>query len=59
MLYLSLFFIINLPFYGPNKVNSFYCDFPQVMKHACVDTDRLEFIIIANSGFISMVIFSL
>ncbi|XP_058396404.1 olfactory receptor 4F3/4F16/4F29-like [Diceros bicornis minor] len=48
-------FVINLPFCGPNKVDSFYCDFPRVMKLACVDTYKLEFVIITNSGFISMV----
>ncbi|XP_057580291.1 olfactory receptor 4F15-like [Hippopotamus amphibius kiboko] len=50
-------FVINLPFCGPNKVDSFYCDFPRVMKLACVDTYKLEFVIIANSGFISMAAF--
>lgn len=50
-------FVINLPFCGPNKVDSFYCDFPRIMKLACVDTYKLEFVIIANSGFISMATF--
>ena len=50
-------FVINLPFCGPNSVDSFYCDFPRVMKLACVDTYKLEFVIIANSGFISMATF--
>nr|XP_012422813.1 PREDICTED: olfactory receptor 4F17-like [Odobenus rosmarus divergens] len=50
-------FVINLPFCGPNEVDSFYCDFPRVMKLACVDTYKLEFVIIANSGFISMATF--
>ena len=27
-------FIINLPFCGPNKVDSFYCDFPRIIKLA-------------------------
>ncbi|XP_004475549.1 olfactory receptor 4F21-like [Dasypus novemcinctus] len=47
-------FVINLPFCGPNNVGSFYCDFPRVMKLACMDTYRLKFVITANSGFISM-----
>lgn len=47
-------FVTNLPFCCPNKVDSFYCDFPWVMKLACVDNYKLEFVIIANSGFISM-----
>ncbi|XP_037357672.1 olfactory receptor 4F15-like [Talpa occidentalis] len=50
-------FVINLPFCGPNKIDSFYCDFPRVMKLACVNTYKLEFIIIANSGLISMATF--
>ncbi|XP_047397924.1 olfactory receptor 4F4-like [Sciurus carolinensis] len=47
-------FVINLPFCGPNDVGSFYCDFPRVIKLACMDTYRLEFVVTANSGFISM-----
>ncbi|XP_074141201.1 olfactory receptor 4F15-like [Sminthopsis crassicaudata] len=47
-------FVINLPFCGPNKVESFYCDFPRVIKLACIDTYRLEFVVTANSGFISI-----
>ncbi|XP_010979509.2 olfactory receptor 4F21-like [Camelus dromedarius] len=47
-------FVINLPFCGPNNVGSFYCDFPRVIKLACIDTYRLEFVVTANSGFISM-----
>uniref|UniRef100_F7AK41 Olfactory receptor n=2 Tax=Monodelphis domestica TaxID=13616 RepID=F7AK41_MONDO len=47
-------FVINLPFCGPNKVESFYCDFPRVIKLACIDTYSLEFVVIANSGFISI-----
>lgn len=43
-------FVINFPFCGPNEVDSFYCDFPRVMKLACVDTYKLEFVIIANRG---------
>lgn len=47
-------FIINLPFCGPNKVDSFYCDFPRIIKLACTDGARFEFIVAANSGFMSM-----
>lgn len=47
-------FIINLPFCGSNKMGSFYCDFPRVIKLACIDTYRLEFVVTANSGLISM-----
>uniref|UniRef100_A0A5F8GAA2 Olfactory receptor n=1 Tax=Monodelphis domestica TaxID=13616 RepID=A0A5F8GAA2_MONDO len=51
---LQLAFVVNLPFCGPNKVDSFYCDFPRFIKLACMDTYRLEFLVTANSGFISI-----
>lgn len=50
-------FVINLPFCGPNDVGSFYCDFPRVIKLACKDTYKLQFVVTANSGFISMATF--
>ncbi|XP_004712792.1 olfactory receptor 4F3/4F16/4F29-like [Echinops telfairi] len=50
----QLAFVVNLPFCGPNKMDSFYCDFPRFIKLACTDTYRLEFLVTANSGFISM-----
>lgn len=46
-------FVINLPFCGPNNVGSFYCDFPRVIKLACIDNYGLEFVVTANSGFLS------
>ncbi|XP_072479335.1 olfactory receptor 4F6-like [Notamacropus eugenii] len=51
---LQLAFVVHLPFCGPNKVDSFYCDFPRFIKLACMDTYRLEFLVTANSGFISI-----
>ncbi|XP_074088134.1 olfactory receptor 4F6-like [Macrotis lagotis] len=51
---MQLAFVVNLPFCGPNKVDSFYCDFPRFIKLACMDTYKLEFLVTANSGFISM-----
>ncbi|XP_055458621.1 olfactory receptor 4F3/4F16/4F29-like [Psammomys obesus] len=53
----QLAFVINLPFCGANQMDSFYCDFPRFIKLACTDTYRLEFLITANSGFISMATF--
>lgn len=52
-------FIINLPFCGPNKLDSFYCDFPKIIKLACTNGDKPEFIVTANSGFMTMVTFFL
>nr|XP_003423145.1 olfactory receptor 4F3/4F16/4F29-like [Loxodonta africana] len=50
----QLAFVVNLPFCGSNVLDSFYCDLPQVIKLACTDTYRLEFMVMANSGFISV-----
>lgn len=40
----QLAFVVNLPFCGPNEMDSFYCDFPRFIKLACTDTYRLEFL---------------
>ncbi|XP_007521728.2 olfactory receptor 4F3/4F16/4F29-like [Erinaceus europaeus] len=50
----QLAFVINLPFCGPNVLDSFYCDLPRFLKLACTDTYQLEFMVTANSGFISL-----
>ncbi|XP_053451004.1 olfactory receptor 4F15-like [Nycticebus coucang] len=47
-------FVINLPFCGSNKIDSFYCDFPRIIKLTCTDGAKFEFIVAANSGFMSM-----
>ncbi|XP_032337483.1 olfactory receptor 4F3/4F16/4F29-like [Camelus ferus] len=51
---IQLVFVIKLPFCGPNILDSFYCDFPRFIRLACTDTYRLEFMVTANSGFISL-----
>ncbi|XP_010604539.1 olfactory receptor 4F3/4F16/4F29 [Fukomys damarensis] len=48
----QLTFLINLPFCGPNVLDSFYCDLPQLLRLACADTYKLQFMVTANSGFI-------
>ncbi|KAM9202652.1 LOW QUALITY PROTEIN: olfactory receptor 4F15-like [Dugong dugon] len=50
----QLAFVVDLPFCGPNVLDSFYCDLPQLIKLACTETNRLEFIVVANSGLISV-----
>ncbi|XP_003803834.1 olfactory receptor 4F3/4F16/4F29-like [Otolemur garnettii] len=50
----QLAFVVKLPFCGPNVLDSFYCDLPRFIKLACTDTYRLEFMVTANSGFISV-----
>ncbi|XP_036591789.1 olfactory receptor 4F15-like [Trichosurus vulpecula] len=51
----QLAFVVNLPFCGPNEIDSFYCDLPRLIRLACADTYKLQFIVTANSGLISMV----
>ncbi|XP_023042393.1 olfactory receptor 4F15-like [Piliocolobus tephrosceles] len=51
---IQLVFVVILPFCGPNEVDSFYCDFPRFIRLACTIIDRLELIVTANSGFISL-----
>ncbi|XP_006883135.1 PREDICTED: olfactory receptor 4F21-like [Elephantulus edwardii] len=48
----QLAFIINLPFCGPNVLDSFYCDLPKLLRLACRDTYKLQFMVTINSGFI-------
>nr|XP_023397997.1 olfactory receptor 4F3/4F16/4F29-like [Loxodonta africana] len=53
----QLVFVTKLPFCGPNVLDSFYCDLPRLIKLACIqkiDTYKLEFMVTANSGFISL-----
>ncbi|XP_046510672.1 olfactory receptor 4F3/4F16/4F29-like [Equus quagga] len=50
----QLAFVVNLPFCGPNVLDSFYCDLPRFIKLACTDTDQLETMVTANSGLISV-----
>lgn len=51
---IQLVFVVNLPFCGPTEVDSFYCDLPRFIGLACTDTYRLELMVTANSGFISL-----
>ena len=48
----QLAFIVNLPFCGPNVLDSFYCDLPRLLRLACTDTYSLQFMVTVNSGFI-------
>ncbi|XP_076982685.1 olfactory receptor 4K3-like [Tamandua tetradactyla] len=45
----QLFFIVNLPFCGPNKVDSFFCDLPLVVKLACTDIYVLQILLLSYS----------
>ncbi|XP_031218527.1 olfactory receptor 4Q3 [Mastomys coucha] len=49
--------VIQLPFCGPNELDNFYCDVPQVVKLACMDTYLVEVLMVSNSGVLSLVCF--
>ncbi|XP_042532266.1 olfactory receptor 4D11-like [Dipodomys spectabilis] len=45
--------LLPLPFCGPNVLDTFYCDVPQVLKLACTDTFLLEILMISNNGMLT------
>ncbi|XP_069851718.1 olfactory receptor 4Q3-like [Dipodomys merriami] len=49
--------VIQLPFCGPNALDNFYCDVPQVIKLACTDTYVVEVLMVSNSGLLSLICF--
>ncbi|XP_020756326.2 olfactory receptor 4K13-like [Odocoileus virginianus] len=53
----QMVFIVTLPFCGPNVVDSFFCDLPQVIKLACTDTYVLDLLVTAFSGLLSLFCF--
>uniref|UniRef100_A0A8D1B1K0 Olfactory receptor 4D2 n=1 Tax=Sus scrofa TaxID=9823 RepID=A0A8D1B1K0_PIG len=53
----QLALMLPLPFCGPNVLDNFYCDVPQVLRLACTDTSVLEFLMICNSGMLDVIWF--
>ncbi|XP_003474559.1 olfactory receptor 4E1 [Cavia porcellus] len=49
--------IIKLPYCGPDEINNFFCDIPQLIRLACTDTHIIEILVVSNSGMISVVCF--
>ncbi|KAM6202979.1 olfactory receptor 4N2 [Rhynchocyon petersi] len=49
--------ILRLPFCGPNKLDNFFCDVPQVIKLACTDTFVVELLMVFNSGLLTLLCF--
>jgi olfactory receptor len=45
--------LLPLPFCGPNVLDTFYCDVPQVLKLVCTDTFVLELLMISNNGLVT------
>uniref|UniRef100_A0A8C6RD05 G-protein coupled receptors family 1 profile domain-containing protein n=1 Tax=Nannospalax galili TaxID=1026970 RepID=A0A8C6RD05_NANGA len=56
---IQLSLMLPLPFCGPNILDNFYCDVPQVPRLACTDTSLLEFLMISNSGMLDVIWFFL
>ncbi|NXO70031.1 OR4D9 protein, partial [Phainopepla nitens] len=50
-------FLLQLPLCGPNVLDNFYCDIPQVIKLACTDTRMAELQMVFNSGVILIILF--
>ncbi|XP_065270375.1 olfactory receptor 4N5-like [Emys orbicularis] len=51
--------IAQLPFCGPNVLDNFFCDVPQVIKLACTDTALVEILTFSNNGLVILLCFLL
>ncbi|XP_015283932.1 PREDICTED: olfactory receptor 4N2-like [Gekko japonicus] len=56
---IQVILIVPLPFCGPNKVDSFFCDITQIVKLACTETYALELFMFVNSGISILICFIL
>ncbi|NXF81823.1 OR4D5 protein, partial [Sclerurus mexicanus] len=45
---------VQLPFCGPNTIDSYFCDVPPVIRLACADIYTTEWLMASNSGLISL-----
>ena len=55
----QLVLMLPLPFCGPNVLDNFYRDVPQVLRLSCTDTSVLAFLMICNSGMLDVIWFLL
>ncbi|XP_005311959.1 olfactory receptor 4D2-like [Chrysemys picta bellii] len=49
--------LLQFPFCGPNILDNFYCDVPQVIKLACADTHVVELQMVFNGGVLLIILF--
>ncbi|XP_054850174.1 olfactory receptor 4D5-like [Eublepharis macularius] len=49
--------VVQLPFCGPNVLDNFYCDVPQVVKLACTNTFVVELLMVSNNGLVTLMCF--
>nr|XP_010310153.1 PREDICTED: olfactory receptor 4D1-like [Balearica regulorum gibbericeps] len=48
--------LLPLPYCGPNTLDNFHCDVPQVLKVACIDTYLTELLMVSNGGLLLIII---